>query len=114
MLLLPHNSTQYLQLLALIDAGIESPVCHSNYYGEGCRYKRHFNESEEVQAVIENFNDLYSSPQSLSDYRENLARLIESRLIEPDIYEINKQQYLTKIGTNGSQSIVEIIGGLIN
>ena len=113
-LLLPHNSTQYLQLLALIDAGIESDVCHYNYYGEGCRYKRHFNESDEVKAVIENLNYLYSSPPSLSYYRENLYRLIETRLIEPDIYEIKKQHYLTKIGTNGGQSIVEIIGGLIN
>lgn len=113
-LLLPHNSTQYLQLLALIDAGIESPVCHYNYYGEGCKYKRHFNELEEVQAVIKIFNDLYSSPQFLSDYRDNLYRLIENRLIEPDIYEIKKQKYLTKIGTNGGQSIVEIIGGLIS
>ncbi len=113
-LLLPHNSTQYLQLLALIDAGLESPVCHYNYYGEGYRYKRHFDESEEVKAVIDNFNYLCSYPQSLSDYRENLYRLIETRLIEPDIYEIKKQQYLKKMGTNGGQSIVEIIGGLIN
>lgn len=113
-LLLPHNSTQYLQLGALIDAGIESPVCHYNYYGEGYRYKRHFDESEEIKAVIDNFNHLCYCPQSLSDYRENLYQLIETRLIEPDIYEIKKQQFLKKMGTNGGQSIVEIIGGLIN
>ncbi len=113
-LLLPHNSTQYLQLLALIDAGIESPVCHYNYYGEGYTYKRHIDESEEVKAVIDDLNYLFYSPQYLSEYRENLYKLIQKRLIEIDFYETNKQQYLTKIGTNGSQSIVEIINKLMN
>lgn len=113
-LLLPHNSTQYLQLIALINAGIESPVCHYNYYREFCKYKRHCNESEEVKAVIKNFNSLYSSPCSLGNYRDNLYRLIENRLIKPDIFEIKKQQYLTEVGITGGQSIVEIIGNLIN
>jgi len=113
-LLLPHNSTQYLQLLALIDAGIESPVCTYNYYGKNYTYKRHINESEEVKAVLKNFNDIYSYPLHLNKYIDNLYQLIENRLIEPDIYEINKQQYLKNIGTNGGQSIVKIVEELIN
>jgi len=113
-LLLPHNSTQYLQLMALIDAGIESPVCHYNYYEKTCTYKRHLDESKEVNAVINNLNEFYSCYQSLSNYQHNFYTLIKRRLMEADIYENNKQQYLKNIGTNGGQSIIEIVGRLIN
>jgi hypothetical protein len=113
-LLLPHNSTQYLQLMALIDAGIESPVCHYNYYGKNCTYKRNLDESKEVNAVINDLNEFYSFHQSLNNYQHNFYTLIKRRLIEADIYENKKQQYLKNIGTNGSQSIIEIVGRLIN
>lgn len=112
-LLLPHNSTQYLQLLALIDAGIESPICHYGYYGRDFTYKRSIDESEEVRDVIENLNSLYSSQKFLSNYLDNLYDLINNRLTKSDIYEVRKQQYLTKTGTNGGQSVVEIIDRLI-
>jgi len=112
-LLLPHNSTQYLQLLALIDAGIESPICHYGYYGGDCTYKRSLDESEEVRDVIEKLNSLYSSQKSLSNYLENLYELINNRLTSCDVYELRKQQYLTEIGTTGGQSVGEIIDRLI-
>jgi hypothetical protein len=113
-LLLPHNSTQYLQLLALIEAGIENPVCHYNYYSLDNKYQRHIDESKEVKAVIDSFNCLTSSHKSLSDYQQNLYELVDNRLTVKDAYELKKDEYLAKIGVDGSQSIVKIIDILLN
>lgn len=113
-LLLPNNSTQYWQLLALINSGIESPVCHYNYYGKMVAHERDANEENEIRAVLNNLDYLCESEELLKSYLTNLYFLIDSRLSNnQDIYEQSKQDYIKTIGGNGGEAIVDIVKNLI-
>jgi hypothetical protein len=113
-LLPPNNSTQYLQLLALINSGIENPVCHYNYYDERYKYERDLDETNQIKIVLKNLDYLYESKELRNSYLTNLYNLISSRLSpNRDIYERKKQEYIKSIGCNGGQAIVKVVNELI-
>lgn len=113
-LLLPNNSTQYWQLLTLINSGVESPVCHYNYYVEKYKFKEDFDEANEIKLILKNINYLYESQELLNSYKTNLYSLINSRLSPNlDIYEQRKEDYINSIGGNGGQAIVKVVNDLI-
>lgn len=113
-LLPPNNSTQHLQLLALINSGIESPVCHYNYYCEKYKYETNFDESNQIKTVLKNIDYIYESKDLRNSYLTNLSALINSRLSPNlDIYERKKQEYIKSIGCQGGQAIVKVVNDLI-
>ncbi len=113
-LLLPNNSTQYLQLLAIINSGIESPVCHYNYYCEKYKYETSLDEANQIKVVLKNLDYIYESKDLRNSYLSNLLGLINSRLSPNlDIYERKKQEYIKSIGWQGGQAIVKMVNDLI-
>ncbi len=113
-LLLPNNSSQYWQLLALINSGIESPVCHYNYYGKMCEHERDFDEANEIKTVLKSLDYLSESKELLNSYIANLYFLIDARLSSNlDVYEQKKQEYMKTIGGNGGETMVSVVKELI-
>jgi|SRR5919199_979994 hypothetical protein len=113
-LLPPNNSTQHLQLLALINSGIESPVCHYNYYCEEYKYETNCDEANQIKVVLKNLDCIYESKDLRNSYLTNLSALINTRLSPNlDIYERKKQEYIKNIGCNGGQAIVKVVKDLI-
>ncbi len=113
-LLLPNNSSQYWQLLALINSGIESPVCHYNYYGKMCEHERDFDEANEIKTVLKSLDYLSESKELLNSYIANLYFLIDARLSSNlDVYEQKKQEYMKTIGGNGGEAMVSVVKELI-
>jgi hypothetical protein len=112
-MLLPQNSTQYLQLLALIDFGLESHVCHYKFYGVPCDYKRDEDEKKEIASVIKIMNYFFNSQTMLESYTQNLYSLIEKRLEFIDMYEFKKRSYMSSFNFKGAESVVEIVKNLI-
>ncbi len=113
-LLLPNNSSQYWQLLALINSGIESPVCHYNYYGKMCEHERDFDEANEIKTVLKSLDYISESKELLNSYIANLYFLIDARLSSNlDVYEQKKQEYMKTIGGNGGEAMVSVVKELI-